>query len=92
MPSVVKSILIWVSEEGETLRIFFSKQTFRNKFIALHTTKQSIVILHVFLADNSGHGFREDKTSPLKPQAKIEHDDSFDVLLRKVKEKMQEKK
>ncbi|XP_055303832.1 uncharacterized protein LOC129569214 [Sitodiplosis mosellana] len=45
-----------------------------------------------FDLDNSGHGFREDKTSPIKQQTKIDNDDSFDVLLRKVKEKMQEKK
>lgn len=55
-------------------------------------TKILIALLHIFRADNSGHGFREDKTSPQKPQAKMENDDSFDVLLRKVKEKMQDKK
>lgn len=46
----------------------------------------------IFPTDNSGHGFREDKISPQKAQMSIDNDDSFDVLLRKVKEKIQEKK
>lgn len=48
--------------------------------------------MNVFSTDNSGHVFREEKPSPQKPQMKVENDDSFDVLLRKVKEKLQEKK
>lgn len=45
-----------------------------------------------FPTDNSGHGFREEKISPQKAQTSMDNDDSFDVLLRKVKEKIQEKK
>lgn len=47
---------------------------------------------YIFPTDNSGHGFREEKISPQKAQMSMDNDDSFDVLLRKVKEKIQEKK
>lgn len=77
------------------------KLGFDNNFVILKYTlskncqiQSKLKINHfILLTDNSGHGFCDEKTSPQKSQTIVNtDDDSFDVLLRKVKEKMQEKK